>query len=163
MVRLLALLLIVLLNIAQARAVSEIELKANFVYRFAQFTQWPPPPRLTARYCVADHPELLTALQALPIHPAPQLQAVGLQSDLRHCELLAVGGSERSRLQLWQKKLLNQPVLVVTDNAQAFRQLGMIKLQTSPDGVQFLVNLQRTRQHQLQLSAHLLKLALEVQ
>ncbi len=163
MVKRLTTALLGLLSIAQAHAVSELELKANFVYRFAQFTQWPPPPRLSTRYCVADHPELLTALKRLPVEPAPQLLAVGLESDLAHCELLAVGGTERSRLQLWQQKLLNQPVLVVTDNAQAFRQLGMIKLQTSPDGVQFLVNLQRARQHQLQLSAHLLKLALEVQ
>ena len=73
-----------------------------------------------------------------------------------------IGLSERRALQQWQRLLAGRQLLIVTDNAEAYRQLGMIQLLTSPDGISFQVNLQRTQSHQLQLGSQLLKLAQQV-
>ena len=141
-------------------AADEHALKANFLYRFAQFTDWPPPPKDQVRFCVVEHPELLQALQQLPLKIPPR--AVMAKTDLSACDVLMFGLRERSALQQWQHKVKGMPLLIVTDNSEAYRQLGMIQLLTSPDGISFQVDLSRTSAHQLKLGSQLLKLARQV-
>lgn len=142
------------------QAANEHELKANFLYRFAQFTQWPPPPTSQIHFCVVEHPALLQALSQLPLSTPPR--AVQAQSDLTACDVLMVGLRDRSALQRWQKTVTGKPLLIVTDNSEAYRQLGMIQLLTSSDGISFQVDLTRASAHQLKLDAQLLKLARQV-
>lgn len=146
--------------LATGYAADEFSLKATFLYRFAQYTQWPPPPRSPMRFCIMQYPQLLQALQALPI--PVQAKAVEDAPALADCDVLMVGLTERSALQQWQALLAGRQLLIVTDNAEAYRQLGMIQLLTSPDGISFQVNLQRTKSHQLKLGSQLLKLAQQV-
>lgn len=141
-------------------ASDEFSLKATFLYRFAQYTQWPPPPRGALRFCILQHPKLLQALQTLPL--PVDAKAVDDGAALVHCDVLMLGLSERSALKRWQATLAGRQLLIVTDNAEAYRQLGMIQLLTSPDGISFQVNLQRTQAHQLKLGSQLLKLAQQV-
>ncbi len=143
-----------------ALAADEFSLKATFLYRFAQYTQWPPPPRQNARFCVVGHPQLLQALQTLPL--SADARALEQAAALDTCDVVMLGISERSALQHWQQHLAGRPLLVVTDNTEAYRQLGMIQLLTSPDGISFQVDLQRTQAHRLKLGSQLLKLARQV-
>jgi len=146
--------------LATGYAADEFSLKATFLYRFAQYTQWPPPPRSAMRFCIVQYPQLLQALQTLPIQV--DAKAIDDGSALALCDVLMVGLTERAALQQWQALLAGRQLLIVTDNAEAYRQLGMIQLLTSPDGISFQVNLQRTQSHQLQLGSQLLKLAQQV-
>lgn len=146
--------------LATGFAADEFSLKATFLYRFGQYTQWPPPPRSPMRFCIVQYPQLLRALQALPI--PVDAKAIDDEPALAQCDVLMIGLSERRALQQWQRLLAGRQLLIVTDNAEAYRQLGMIQLLTSPDGISFQVNLQRTQSHQLQLGSQLLKLAQQV-
>lgn len=141
-------------------AADEFSLKATFLYRFAQYTQWPPPPRGQTRFCLVEQPELLEAFTRLGV----VLDVKELQhgQDLSQCDVLMLGLSDRQSLQRWQPLLAKFPLLIVTDNAEAYRQLGMIQLLTSPDGINFQVNLQRASAHQIKLGSQLLKLAQQV-
>ena len=141
-------------------AADEFSLKATFLYRFAQYTQWPPPPRSAMRFCIVQYPQLLQALQTLPVQI--DAKAIDDGTALAQCDVLMVGLSERRALQQWQTLLAGRQLLIVTDNAEAYRQLGMIQLLTSPDGISFQVNLRRTQSHQLNLGSQLLKLAQQV-
>jgi hypothetical protein len=109
---------------------------------------------------VLQHQQLLEALQALPLNV--DAKAIDDAEALADCDVLMLGLSERSALQKWQRQLAGRQLLIVTDNAEAYRQLGMIQLLTSPDGVSFQINLQRASAHQLKLGSQLLKLAQQV-
>lgn len=152
--------IIMLIMACSSQAADEHALKANFLYRFAQFTHWPPPPKDQVRFCVVEHPELLLALQQLLLKTPPR--AVQAKTDLSVCDVLMFGLRERPALQQWQQKIKGKPLLIVTDNSEAYRQLGMIQLLTSPDGISFQVDLTRTSAHQLKLGSQLLKLARQV-
>ena len=145
---------------AALRAADEYSIKATFVYRFAQFTQWPPPPRTQIRICLLEHPELLAAFGQLSFEL--DVKPINDTRMLENCDVLMLGMSNRQALQEWRTALDGRPMLVVTDNAEAYRQLGMIQLLTSPDGINFQVNLERTKAHQLKLGSQLLKLAQQV-
>ena len=144
--------------VGMCHATDEFSLKATFLYRFAQYTQWPPPPRTVIRFCVAEHPQLLQALNTLPV----EAQALTPDQPVDRCDVIMLGAAERIVLQHWQQQLAGRPLLIVTDNAEAYRQLAMIQLLTSPDGISFQVDLQRTHAHQLKLGSQLLKLARQV-
>lgn len=166
MVRRILLTLLCWLSIAgPLRAADEYSLKATFLYRFAQFTEWPPPPRAQVRFCLLGHPALLQAfaelrlpldVKELSVKELPGKQA------LPQCDVLMLGLSDRQTLTQWQRDLAGTPLLIVTDNNEAYRQLGVIQLITSPDGISFQVNLQRAAAHQIKLGAQLLKLARQV-
>lgn len=141
-------------------AADEFNLKANFLYRFAQFTQWPPPPREQARFCLLEHPALFQALQALGL--GLDVKVLHDPKMLDQCDVLMLGLSDRQALLQWQNLLANSSVLIVTDNAEAYRQLGMIQLMTSPDGINFKINLARANARQIKLGSQLLKLARQV-
>ncbi len=142
------------------QAADEYSLKATFLYRFAQFTEWPPPPRAQIRFCLLGHPALLQAFAELKL-PLDVKELTGKQL-LPQCDVLMLGLSDRHTLTQWQADLAGAPLLIVTDNNEAYRQLGVIQLITSPDGISFQVNLQRAAAHQLKLGAQLLKLARQV-
>lgn len=143
-----------------AQAADEFSLKATFLYRFAQFTEWPPPPRGQIRFCLLGHPALLDAFSRLRL----PLDVKDLSSKklLDQCDVLMLGLSDRQLLAQWQTDLAGAPLLIVTDNNEAYRQLGIIQLVTSPDGISFQVNLQRAAAHQIKLGSQLLKLARQV-
>ncbi len=144
----------------------DAQLKAAFVYRFAQFTQWPPPPHQEFTYCVAGSLGMQESMQALTqkTHQAPQVRMRYL-TDPQHlasCQLLFLGFVERADLQRWQEAAGNAPMLVVADNIEAFRSGAVIGLIAEPNGLSFRVNLTEAKRRGLMLSSHMLKLAREV-
>jgi hypothetical protein len=123
---------------APARAgQDEAELKAAFIYRFAQLTQWPPPPLREFTYCVAGDAALQEALRAM---------------------VQRAGGAIPTRLQA----LGDDPVLVVGDSAESFRNGAVIGLVIEPNGLAFRINQTAARRRGLALSYQMLKLAREV-
>lgn len=141
-------------------------LKARFVARFVQLTEWPPPPPTQFRYCVAGNTALLQALQQTKLYSTQgeplQIEAVEQPAEAVTCQLLILSLDQHAELNRWQQQLMLTPVLVITDNSEAFHSLAVIGLITEPDGMSFRINHSLALQRGLKLSSQLLKLAREV-
>ncbi len=145
---------------------AELDLKAMFIARFVQFTQWPPPPQTVFHYCVALDHSMFQAIKALqvrsPAGEAAKLTLIQQPAEATACQLLVMTLSDRQQLQHWANGLASMPLLIVTDNAEAFRTVATISLVSEPDGMTFRINQTAARARGLALSSQLLKLAREV-
>lgn len=145
---------------------AEVNLKAMFIARFAQFTQWPPPPQTVFHYCVALDHNMFNAINALQVRsPAGEpvkLTLIRRPAQAKPCQLLVMTLSDRQQLQHWADGLASMPMLIVADNAEAFRTVATIGLVSEPDGMTFRINQTAARERGLELSSQLLKLAREV-
>lgn len=155
--------------LAPARAglgLDDAQLKAAFIYRFAQFTQWPGPAPQEFHYCVAGAPALRDAMASLPHKPhavaTVKVRSVSEPQQALGCQLLVLGLSERADLLRWQQALGAEPVLVVGDSAEAFRAGVSIALLVEPNGLAFRINHSEAKRRGLSLSSQMLKLAREV-
>lgn len=156
--------LLIIMLLAQpvlADGQQKLQLTANFLYRFSQFTQWPPPPRPTLRFCIDNHPELQKELTRLLSDANNQVSAWDPRTP-GHCDVLMLTEFSSPDPVHWRNLLQNKPVLVITDQPLLYRQTGIIRLFLTTEGFNFDVDLARAREHGLQLSAHLLKLARNV-
>ena len=145
---------------------SEAQLKAAFIYRFVQYTQWPPPPLRDFGYCVAGRgplPEAIKALAAKPLDVASvHFHRISSPDQAGQCQMLVLAMAERAELQRWLAALADAPILVIGDSPEAFRAGAAIVLAVEPNGLTFRVNLAEARKRGLTLSSQLLKLAREV-
>lgn len=151
---------------APGPAQEDAQLRAAFVYRFAQFTQWPPPPLREFTYCVAGHLAMQEAMQALTLKAhgvaSVRMRYLTEPQQLAGCQLVLLGFGERADLQRWQAALANEPVLVVGESAEAFRNGAVIALVAEPNGLAFRINHTEAKRRGLVLSSQMLKLAREV-
>jgi YfiR/HmsC-like len=143
-------------------AVDEIELKANFIFRFAQFTTWPPPPNRETLLCVLGSKDIYDELDKFKdrkINGNPirviKLPSIKTAAD---CHVLFIGAQERVN---WAM-VLPLPILVIGENAEAFEDKAMIVLVTEPNRISFKINRSQANNVGLVMSAQLLKLAKEV-
>ncbi|OYU26813.1 MAG: hypothetical protein CFE41_14415 [Burkholderiales bacterium PBB2] len=145
----------------------EAQLKAAFIYRFAQFTQWPPPPPgREFNYCVAGDRELQDAMRVVAQKPmgqaAGRVLVLGSPTEAGPCHVLVLGFAGRQELQLWLDALADSPLLVVGASAEAFRAGAIIALVLEPNGMAFRINHSEAKRRGLMLSSQMLKLAREV-
>ena len=149
-----------------APAADDAQLKAAFIYRFAQFTQWPPPPLKEFTYCLAGSADLQDALRPLTSrqHGFSQvhLQVLSQPQQAQGCQLLMLSLLERSELRRWQQALADAPVLIIADSPEAFRSGVVIALAQEPTGLSFRINNTEAKRRGLTLSSQMLKLAREV-
>ncbi|MGM9512637.1 YfiR family protein [Roseateles sp. DB2] len=149
-----------------AQVSEEAALKAAFVYRFAQFTQWPPPPVKDFTYCLAGSPEMGDALRGLAArqHEFPQVRFMMLTqaSQAAGCQLLVLSLLDRQEMLRWQQALSDAPVLIVGDSPEALRSGAVIALAQEPNGLTFRINNTEAKRRGLILSSQVLKLAREV-
>lgn len=156
--------------LAQPLSAQEQVLKAAFIYRFAQMTEWPsvaassaPKPFLL---CVAGQGSLHAALRSLSGKALGgtliQVQGVSQPSGLGSCQVLVLDMEDRHELNRWQRAVQGEPVLTIGDGPEAFRAGVMIALATEPDGLAFRINRTEARARGLSMSPQVLKLAKEV-
>jgi len=151
------------LGCGSAAAADLLQLKAAFIYRFAQLTQWPPPPAREFTYCVAGDAPLQEALRALA-QTAGGVHIVALSEPQRasQCQLLVLGNGVRGDLRRWQDALGDDPVLIVGENPESFRNGAVIGLVIEPNGLAFRINQTESKRRGLAISYQMLKLAREV-
>lgn len=144
----------------------DAQLKAAFIYRFAQFTQWPPPPLREFTYCLAGQAGMREAMQALTLrsHGVDKVRTRYLTEprQLGQCQLLLLAFADRAELQRWMEAAADQPVLIVGESALAFRDGAVIALVQEPNGLAFRINNTEAKRRGLVLSSQMLKLAREV-
>ncbi|WP_397534263.1 YfiR family protein [Roseateles sp.] len=144
----------------------EAQLKAAFIYRFAQYTDWPPPPMREFNYCLVGAGPLQSALQevsAKPLAGAPaQLRVIQSPRQAEDCQVLVLVDMDRLSWQRWISSLKDEPVLLIGDSPDAYRAGAVFTLVLEPNGLAFRVNNSEARRRGLVLSSQVLKLAREV-
>jgi hypothetical protein len=153
---------------AQSVASSEYEIKAAFLFNFAKFVEWPPEV-----FTDTDGSFVIGILGSDPFGPALE-QTIGEKTvkgtairierfhgleNLRPCQILFIGESERANLPVTLKKIEDRCILTVSDMADFARLGGMIQLYTENNKVRFIIHAQAAEQAGLKLSAKLLALA----
>ncbi|AMC33311.1 YfiR family protein [Janthinobacterium sp. B9-8] len=145
-------------------AVDELELKANFIFRFAQFTTWPPPPSKEIQLCVLGAKGIYDELdkfkeRKINGNPVRVIKLSSIKSAA-DCHVLFIGAQER--INSLMSTVLPLPILVIGENAEAFEEKVMIVLVTEPNRISFKINRSQANNVGLVMSAQLLKLAKEV-
>ncbi len=136
-------------------------LKAAFLYNFALYTSWPPPPPSAVTLCATGQDELGMAFDALankqidgkPVH----VRRIDTAAEARSCHVLYVPESSSGNLPALMRGLASQPVLIVSDGGNL--DASMILIEAEGNRLVFSVNLGRVRHAGLDLSSKLLRLA----
>ncbi|MCF6434635.1 YfiR family protein [Pseudoalteromonas sp. MMG022] len=148
------------------QSLSENELKAAFLYRFSQFSKWPPPPPNALRFCVVGNHELFKAVSALLHTQNLQQTSTAIEipnhDQVTQCDVLFLSQQNRQQTKFWLSQIDQSPVLIVADTSEGFRQGAMIGIIADANNLSFRVNLTGAKRRGLSFSAHLLKLASEV-
>lgn len=168
----LLLLLLVSAALARARADSldEDRLRAAFVLRLAQYTQWPASAAdgQTLSLCAAGLPasglEAVKGLASRAVGGAQiRVRSLTEPKDASHgCQVLVLGHPDAATLRQWVSAVPDSPVLVVATSPEALRAGVCIALISEPQGMAFSVNHGESKKRGLSLAAPVLKLAREV-
>jgi hypothetical protein len=153
---------------ARANAPSEHQVKAAFLYNFANFVQWPDgalgPAGAPLKVCVVGADPFGGALddafrgqvvqgRSVQISRGPTLATVG------HCHILFLSQSEQGRWPELLKAVRGVPTLTVADGAPLVRQGGMVSFVIEAKRVRFEINRRAAEQAGLRISSKLLALA----
>jgi hypothetical protein len=165
---LLVLLLSLAAPLAQAKPTREFQVKAAFLYNFAQFVDWPP-----SAFPAPDTPFVIGVLgmdpfgdfldelvQGEKINGRPlvvkRFRWIG---EVDTCHVLFVSGSEGSRVQQIADELHGRAILTVCD-WDGFEQRGaIIRLAMEHNRVRLRINLDAAREAGLNISSKLLRSA----
>ena len=156
---------------AESNSTSEFDVKAAFLFRFAQFVEWAPgafenvDSPLT--YCTIGEDAFRGALD-----DSVKGKRVGdRELRVRHlkereqvegCQVLFIGAAQRARQSEQLTNASGRPVLTVGETEHFARDGGIIGFCLEEQKVRFEINLNAAEQAQLKISAKLLSLAKSV-
>lgn len=151
-----------------ARAFTEYEVKAVFLFNFVQFVKWPP-----SSFSDASAPYVIGILGSDPFGKALEntirgeivegrkltLRRAQRVEDLAGCHVIYISLSEEGRVGEILSSLRSTNALTVSDIAQFCRQGGMIGFVIEGGKVRFEIKSATAKNAGLQISSRLLKLA----
>jgi hypothetical protein len=146
----------------------EYQLKAVFLYNFAQFTDWP-----TNAFASTNSPIVIGVLGADPFGSALEDTVRGeivhgrrlvvehyrRADEIRTCHILFISQSETRTLEQQLDILKGKPVLTVSDIEQSAFRGAMIRLVTEKNKIRLRVNLDAVKASNLVISSKLLRAA----
>lgn len=153
------------------QVVKDYDLKAVFLYNFAQFVDWP-----ASAFQGIDSPLVICVLGSDPFggsldeltrnevigtHPLKvrrhrQVEAAG------DCHILFIDKSETDRLDYILSNLRDRPVLTVSETEEFAARGGMIRFLTKDNKIRLAINQDAAKSANLALSSKLLKAAQNV-
>jgi hypothetical protein len=144
----------------------EYRLKAEFLYRFAQFAEWPVEVGNTLNLCVHGTDPFgaeLDALQGKLIERRNVVVLRNVNADaLEGCQIIYVAPGATADLRHVLERTKGQPVLIVADTPGAARLGVTLNMAVVKNHVTFEANMQAARAARINLSSRLLRLATEV-
>ncbi len=153
-------------TVGWAETVEEHEVKATYIYGFAQFTTWPKSPEKGVNFCIhGNHPvgDGLRKLHGKNLRNAPvNIQQVSSAEEAKSCHVLFLHPENRGELVQWISTLESLPILVVSDSLEAFQEKVTIAFTVESNHVTFKINLTQARVSGLFFSSQMLKLAQEI-
>jgi hypothetical protein len=153
---------------AQANATSEYQVKAAFLYHFAQFVDWPPETFKGAgspiTYCTIGEDPFQGALDASLNGKVIGGRGVRVQhfkktEVVQGCQVLFLGTAEKKFISATLASLKSSPVLTVGESEDFVQAGGMIGFFLEDNKVRFDINLDAAERGKLKISARLLLLA----
>jgi hypothetical protein len=153
---------------AQGAATAEYQLKAAFLFNFAKFIDWPPAsfagPQTSFSICIlgADPfghsmDELLQGKTIADRHVT--VERSKQVADVRHCEVVFVSSSEKSRVHEILDGLKGTNALAVGETEGFAAAGGTIQFAIEDNHVRFLINKDAADRARLRVSSNLLSLA----
>ena len=153
----------------KAETSREYQIKAAFLFNFAQFTEWPPEA-----FPNKDSPLIIGVLRAIDpfggfLDETVKNEAVqGRKLVVKHftrlaemqtCHILYIGQSESKRLEHIVDELKAKPVLTVSDITDCASRGLMIGFVNERNKIRFKINASTARAANLSLSSKLLRAA----
>jgi hypothetical protein len=144
------------------------EIKAAFIYNFAQFTQWPD-----SAFASNDSPFVLAFIGDSPLGPALEkvldgksiaghpivLKHLDTASQISGCHLLFVSESADSHLDDIFNAIGNQPILTVGETTKFMWGGGIIRFFIADGRIRFEIDPDAADKAALRLSSRLMSLA----
>jgi len=146
----------------------EYQVKAVFLYNFAQFTEWP-----SNVFAAADSPIVIGTLGSNPfgdfLHETVKNEVVRGRKlvvehyqkveEIKNCHILYIGQSEADRLDRDLDLLKGRPVLTISDIENAARRGTMVRFYTQSNKIKLRIYLDEVRAAGLNLSSKVLRVA----
>ncbi len=153
---------------AQTTVPKEYQVKAAFLFNFAQFVEWPPevfPEKETALVIgvLGDDPfkgflaEMVRGEKAgnRPL----RIEYYRRVEELKQCHILFISNSESNRLEQILARLKNRSILTVGEADGFAANGGMIRFVAAGTKIRFRINNEAARAVRLTISSKLLRLA----
>jgi len=151
---------------AQPVVAPEYQLKAVFLYHFAQFVEWPP-----GTFASPQAPLVIGVLGKDPFgafldqivsgesvdHRGLRVRRYARVEDVDACQILFISPSGSSELGPILQALKGRSILTVGDASDFARAGGMIGLVTADNRIRFRINLGAAKAAHLTLSSNLLR------
>jgi hypothetical protein len=153
---------------AQTPPVEEYQVKAVFLFNFAQFVEWPH-----AAFGDDNSPLVIGVLGEDPFgayldetvraervaNRPLRVQRYHRVDEISTCHVLFISRSEESRLAQTLASLKDRTILIVGDNDDFIQRGGMIQLATSQGKIRLRINVNAARAANLTISSKLLRSA----
>jgi hypothetical protein len=153
---------------AQASAPAEYQLKAAFLFNFAKFIDWPAAsfsgPEARFSICILGLDPFGRSMDDLLQGKMIADRRVSVErskqiADVRHCQMVFVSSSEKSRVKEILEGLKGTNVLVVGETDGFAEAGGAIQFAIEDNHVRFLINTDAADRAGLKVSSSLLSLA----
>jgi hypothetical protein len=153
---------------AQTGPSREYQVKAVFLFNFAQFVEWPP-----AVFGGATSPLVIGILGEDPfgayldetvrdetVNNRPlEIQRYHRVDEIKTCHVLFISRSEANRLEQILGSLKGRRILIVGDGDDFVQRGGMIRLGTAQNKVRLIINIDAAKTANLTISSKLLRAA----
>ena len=158
--------LAVVAGLAPASGLPEYQLKAAFLYNFANFTEWPASVGATVQLCVYGPDPFGTFLDDLEGAKLGS-RKIGVRRTnqfdaLAGCNLVFVAGPAVASLPRIVEAARGKPLLTVVEGPELRRRGAAITLTVESERVAFEVDMPAVREANLTLSSKILRLARDV-
>jgi YfiR/HmsC-like len=153
---------------AQDSASSEYQVKAAFLFHFAQFVEWPPETLKDAvspmTYCTIGvdpfHGALDQSLSGKTVRERPlRVQHLTERQEVGGCQVLFIGAVGKKRLDEALVSASGNPILTVGETEHFAKDGGIIGFFLEQNKIRFEINLDAAGKSKLKISAKLLALA----
>ena len=150
----------------QAAAPTEYQLKAVFLFNFAQFVDWPqesfPEAQTPLVIGVLGEDPFGTYLDEIvsgeTVNNRPlEIQRYRRVDEIKTCHILFISQSESKQLEQIVAALKGRSILTVSDSAGFTRQGGMIRFVTDKNKLRLRINLEAATAANLTISSKLLR------
>jgi hypothetical protein len=153
---------------AQIGLSREYQVKAVFLFNFAQFVEWP-----TAAFTSASSPLVIGILGEDPfgayldetvrgekVNNRPlEIQRYHRVDEIKMCHILFISRSETNRLEQILVSLKDRRTLVVGDGDDFVQRGGMIRLANAQNKIRLIINTDAAKTANLTISSKLLRAA----
>jgi hypothetical protein len=153
---------------AQTEPSREYQIKAVFLFNFAQFVEWPP-----AAFAGANTPIVIGVLGENPfgayldetvrnerVNNRPlEVQRYLRVDEIKTCHVLFISRSESHRLEQILVSLKDRSILIVGDGDDFVQRGGVIRLASAQNRIRLIINVEAAKAANLTISSKLLRSA----